>query len=168
MPGWPLRPLPCAFWVRAGLGGAEFCFRDGIRVYFRFGYQALKFERIASRITGLVVVEINVDGAQLLLLLNPLRPLTQRGAGIAALVLAAGTVQAHIGEVGGDFQRRGKTIQFEDAVGGIMPAQRGVHRFRVPAGLAELKSIAMATREGLKEGFKTIHVHAPPWRQLKK
>src|SRR5690242_17531188 len=167
MPNWPLRPLPGTFWARPGLGCAEFCFRDGIRVYVQFGNQALKFERIASCIARLVVVEINVDGAQLALFLNPLRPLPQRGAGVAALVLAAGTVQAHISEVGGDFQGRSETIQLKDAVSGVVAAQRGVDGFRVPAGLAEFKGVPVAARQRLQKCLQALHVHSPARRQLK-
>ena len=71
----------------------------------KLGKQPLQLQRILHRVGGLVVIEIDVDRAQVRSpLADPLRPLLQRLRRIASLVRAARTVQADIGEIRRDIE----------------------------------------------------------------
>src|SRR5512140_829975 len=118
------------------------------------GDHPFQFERVLHRVARLVVIEINVDGAQLRApAADLLRPRAELTRAVAALVLAAGSVQPDVSPVGGDDLRRLEAVEFKDAESGVMRAQQAVHIFVVPTRLAELEGVPVVPRESLEKRF---------------
>jgi len=86
--------------------------------------QALELARILGGVTGLIVIEVEIDALQICVPgFNLFRPITQARFGVVTLIgFLAGAVQTHITKVGGNFEWRLEAGNFENAQRSIVMA----------------------------------------------
>src|SRR2546423_12071330 len=104
--------------------------------------QPLQVERIPDGERFLIVVEIDVDALQFLPPLpDLLRPVLESRARVAALVAAARAMQADVGEVRGDRERRLKAGEVVDAECGVVGTEYFKDCLGMPGWVAQLARI---------------------------
>ena len=136
--------------------------------YHTSGEQSFERERILDGIRRLVIIEIDVDGAQIFLpVAETLRPPPQGFRRVAALVCAAGAVQADVGEVRGDVEARMEARDLVNAERRIVPPQDAVDLRRVPGRIEQLECVSMSGRQGFQERFQARRVDSPLRWELK-
>src|SRR5579862_3772019 len=84
-------------------------------------YMFLQLQRIARCVTGVVIVEVHVHRLEFAApAQDAIGPLAQLLIGVAALILAAGPMQPHVGEIGGDQDWGMKSRQLVNAIRSVM------------------------------------------------
>lgn len=107
-----------------------------------------EFQGVAGSVGGLVVIEINMDGAQIPPATDARRPDTQGVRPITARIgYSARPMQAQVGKVRGQLQGRLETGEIENAEGGIVGTQKRVDLRMVPTRVAHLEGITVPRRQ---------------------
>src|SRR6185437_15941600 len=115
-------------------------------------HHLLQRERVESCVSGLIIVEINVDASQLGAPLDDaFRPLLQDFVAVAALIFSAWSVQADVGPIGRDLDGGMEACKFINTKCRVVLAKEFVYRINQPGWLQEFEGVAMVLGKSLEE-----------------